>query len=88
MAIHNHSVVGYIDTTYNAAENELYDLFVKEKCRNKGYGKALVSAAAKATLPHRMFVFVDADNIPAISVFRAIGLEFTQEQIQTVSVVL
>ncbi len=44
----NEKIVGYVDVTHNREENEIYDLYVRPESRNRGFGKALLSAVIAA----------------------------------------
>ena len=77
LALHEGRVAGYIDVTCPFAENEPYDLFVCEEARGRGYGKALLRAALAANGPRGMAALVEAENVPAIRLFRSLG--FTED---------
>lgn len=73
LALEGGQVVGYIDMTYAYEENEPFDLFVCEKYRRRGYGRALLEAAIQANLPKKMMLLVDKDNIPARHLYESAG---------------
>lgn len=77
LALHEGRVAGYIDVTCPFAENEPYDLFVCEEARGRGYGKALLRAALAANGPRGMAALVEAENVPAVRLFRSLG--FTED---------
>ena len=66
---------GYIDLTHNSTENEPYDLFVREKSRRRGLGRALLAAAVQENRPNGMTLLVDIDNEAAIALYEAQGFE-------------
>ena len=65
LAIEDGAVAGYLDLTYRNAENEPYDLFVREKSRRRGLGRALLSCAIEKNRPNAMSLLVDSDNLAA-----------------------
>ena len=73
LAIEDGEVSGYIDLTYNSAENEPYDLFVRKESRRRGLGRALLAAAIRENHPNSMSLLVDIDNEPAISLYESQG---------------
>ena len=73
LAIEDGAVAGYLDLTYRNAENEPYDLFVREK-------KPLPGAWARAALlrdrekrPNAMSLLVDSDNLAARRLYASLG---------------
>lgn len=73
LAIRGGAVVGYIDVTRGFAENEPYDLFVLEKYRRQGYGRALLAKAIELNRPAEMSVLLDADDIDTIRLYESMG---------------
>ena len=73
VAIENSTVVGYIDVTHCFAENEPYDILVKEEYRRKGYGRQLLVKALQENEPKDMMLLVDFDNEPAINLYESLG---------------
>lgn len=80
VAVEEHKVVGYLDLTKNYDENEPYDVFVKEECRRKGYGKKLLAKAIELNKPKGMSLMVDVDNVPAIRLYTSMGFEEVEGQ--------
>ncbi len=80
VAVEEHNVVGYLDLTKNYDENEPYDVFVKEECRRKGYGKKLLAKAIELNKPKGMSLMVDVDNVPAIRLYTSMGFEEVEGQ--------
>ncbi len=74
IAIEDGIVAGYIDVTHCFAENEPFDLFVKEEYRRKGYGRKLLTKALQENEPKDMMLLVDFDNEPAINLYESMGL--------------
>lgn len=74
LAIKDHQVIGYLDTTYRRKENEIYDLNVKKKYANKGYETALVAEAIRLNKPNGMMVVLDVDS-EEIKYFETLGFE-------------
>ena len=66
-------VTGYIDVTHCFAENEPYDVLVKEEYRRKGYGRKLLAKALQENEPKDMMLLVDNDNMPAINLYESMG---------------
>lgn len=75
LALEAGEVSGYIDLTHNSTENEPYDLFVREKSRRRGLGRALLAAAVQENRPNGMTLLVDIDNEAAIALYEAQGFE-------------
>ena len=78
LAIEDGAVSGYIDLTHNSTENEPYDLFVREKSRRRGLGRALLAAALQENRPNGMSLLVDIDNEAALHLYEAQGFERTE----------
>ena len=75
LALEAGEAAGYIDLTHNSTENEPYDLFVREKSRRRGLGRALLAAAVQENRPNGMTLLVDIDNEAAIALYEAQGFE-------------
>ena len=75
LALEAGEAAGYIDLTHNSTENEPYDLFVREKSRRRGFGRALLAAAVQENRPNGMTLLVDIDNEAAIALYEAQGFE-------------
>ncbi len=73
LAIENDQAVGYIDITHKYDENEPYDIFVKECCRNMGYAKSMMAKAIELNKPNGMMLLVDIDNTAAIALYESLG---------------
>ena len=73
LAIEDGAVAGYLDLTYRNAENEPYDLFVREKSRRRGLARALLSCAIKKNRRNGMSLLVDGDNAAARRLFASLG---------------
>lgn len=73
VAVEDDTVTGYIDVTHCFAENEPYDVLVKEEYRRKGYGRQLLAKALKENEPKDMMLLVDFDNAPAINLYKSMG---------------
>lgn len=73
LAIEQGEVVGYVDVTHKYEENELYDLFVKEAFRRKGYGRAMLAKAIELNRPKEMMLLMDVDNTAAIALYESLG---------------
>lgn len=73
LAVENEQVVGYVDVTYRAEENEPYDIFVKEEYRGKGYEKAMLARAIELNKPKDMMLLVDADKVSEIAEYESLG---------------
>ncbi len=76
LAVEGESVVGYVDFTHKFDENEIYDLWVREAFRRRGWGRKLMTAALRKNQPKGMLLFVDADNTPAIHLYESLGFSF------------
>ena len=66
-------VTGYVDVTHCFAENEPYDVLVKEEYRRKGYGRQLLAKTLQENEPQNMMLLVDYDNTPAINLYESMG---------------
>lgn len=73
LALDGDTVVGYIDVTCAFEENEPYDLFVREDCRCRGYGRALLERAIRENGASKMMLLVDKDNLPARHLYESVG---------------
>lgn len=76
LAVEAGSVVGYVDFTHQFDENEIYDLWVREASRRRGWGRKLMNAAITENHPNGMLLFVDAENEPAICLYGSLGFAF------------
>ena len=75
VAIEDGAVVGYLDVTYCYEENEIYDLWVREECRQRGYGRKLLAKALEMNGPKGMMVVVEVRNEAAIGLYESMGFE-------------
>lgn len=66
-------VVGYCDTTFADDVNEVFDLFVEEKYRNKGYGRSLMIKCLQEVYPRDLILEVDVDNECAKHLYLSLG---------------
>lgn len=73
LAVENGHVVGYLDVTIKFEENEIYDLFVQENFRRRGWGRRLLTRAIELNRPHGLMLFVDEDNDPARALYLSAG---------------
>lgn len=73
LAIHDRKVIGYLDVTKGFEENEIFDLFVSEDYRRRGYGRKLLAMAIKMNQPNGMMLTVNVDNAPAIRLYESVG---------------
>lgn len=73
LALDGETVVGYLDVTNCFDENEPYDLFVREDCRCRGWGRKLLARAIELNRPCGMMLLVDVDNAPAIHLYEILG---------------
>ena len=73
LAVENGHVVGYLDVTIKFEENEIYDLFVQENFRRRGWGRRLLTRAIKLNRPHGLMLLVDEDNDPARALYLSAG---------------
>ena len=80
LAIRDDEVVGYTDVTYTFEENEPVDVFVKEKYRNQGYGRKLLSRALSDNEPKEMILQVDTDNAPAVHLYESLGFKVKENR--------
>ena len=80
IAIENGGVVGYLDVTYCHEENELYDLWVEEEYRRKGYGRKLLAKALEMNKPKGMMLLVEIHNEVAIYLYESMGFEKIDNQ--------
>lgn len=75
LAVADGEVVGYIEMTTGYDENEPIQLFVKEECRGKGYGRALLQTAIEANMPKKVILEVYANNAPALNLYLSLGFQ-------------
>ena len=81
LAVEDGRVVGYIDVTRNNEENEPFDLLVRETSRRRGWGRKLLAKAIEANRPKGMMLIVDANNAPAIELYRSMGFSYDPEPV-------
>ena len=75
--------IGFITYSVNIDTADLQDLFVDEKCRKKGVGRALVAefiSAARERGVKKLFLEVRESNIPAINLYKKAGFTFLSER--------
>ncbi|MCH5198340.1 MAG: GNAT family N-acetyltransferase [Oscillospiraceae bacterium] len=75
IAIENGTVAGYLDVTCCHKENEIYDLWVREEYRRKGYGRKLLAKALEINSPNKMLLQVEIHNEAAIHLYESMGFE-------------
>lgn len=75
VAVENGETVGYIEMTTHDDENEPVQLLVKESCRGKGYGRALLQYAIERNFPRKMILEVYANNTPALNLYESLGFQ-------------
>lgn len=80
VAVHEGSLVGYLDVTHCFEENEPYDLLVLKKYRRMGYGRKLLAKALNLNEPNGMMLMVDVDQTPAVRFFEFMGFEKVNHQ--------
>lgn len=73
LAIVDDKVVGYIDVTNCFKENEPYSFYVSPDYRRRGIGRSLLWKALQVNEPNEMMLFVDIDNVAAISLYESLG---------------
>lgn len=87
LAIEDNQAVGYIEVTTQHEENEPIQLLVKESCRGKGYGRALLQTAIAVNMPKKMILEVYANNTPALNLYLSLGFrEKLREYLGSVTV--
>lgn len=75
LVVENGEAVGYIEMTTHDDENEPIQLLVKEDCRGKGYGRALLQYAIENNMPRKMILEVYAHNTPALTLYVSLGFQ-------------
>ena len=73
IAVSEGKVVGYLDVTNCFAENEPYDLLVREEYRRQGWGRKLLARALQLNHPQGMMLLVDIDNQAAINLYESLS---------------
>lgn len=75
LALENDEVIGYLDISKNNEVSLIYNIFVKENFRKKGYGRALMQQAlADAFVEKKKVILsVNADNEIARRLYTNIG---------------
>ncbi len=73
VAVEDGEAVGYIDVTKSYDENEIFDLYVLESHRRRGYGRGLLAKALVENKPNGMMLLVDVDNTPALRLYDSMG---------------
>lgn len=73
LALNGGEAVGYLDLHCGETEHEIYDLFVAETHRRRGYGKKLLAQAVQISRSHGLIAVLDADSSAALALFSAQG---------------
>lgn len=73
LALDGGEAVGYLDLHCGETEHEIYDLFVAETHRRRGYGKKLLVQAVQISRSHGLIAVLDADFSAALALFSAQG---------------
>lgn len=73
LAIEDEKLTGYIDLAYGNVENEIFDLYVSQKYRNKGIGRELIKQAIISNGTNELILTVDCDNAPALKIYTLLG---------------
>ena len=74
LALDGGEAVGYLDPHCGETEHEIYDLFVAETHRRRGYGKKTArSGGARSSRSHGLIAVFDADSSAALALFSAQG---------------
>ncbi|WP_425448412.1 GNAT family N-acetyltransferase [Dethiothermospora halolimnae] len=74
LAVDNDEVVGYLDIS---KKNDIYDLFVKESLRGKGYGRALMQMGINQAIENegKIILNVNEDNEIAYQLYKSLGFK-------------
>ena len=73
LALDGGEAVGYLDLHCGETEHEIYDLFVAETHRRRGYGKKLLAQAVQISRSHGLIAVLDADSSAALALFSTQG---------------
>ena len=73
LALDGGEAVGYLDLHCGETEHEIYDLFVVETHRRRGYGKKLLAQAVQISRSHGLIAVLDADSSAALALFSTQG---------------
>lgn len=73
LALDGGETVGYLDLHCGETEHEIYDLFVAETHRRRGYGKKLLAQAVQISRSHGLIAVLDADSSAALALFSTQG---------------
>ena len=73
LALDGGEAVGYLDLHCGETEHEIYDLFVAETHRHRGYGKKLLAQAVQISRLHGLIAVLDADSSAALALFSTQG---------------
>lgn len=73
LALDGGEAVGYLDLHCGETEPEIYDLFVAETHRRRGYGKKLLAQAVQISRSHGLIAVLDADSSAALALFSTQG---------------
>ncbi len=78
VAVENGQVIGYLDVTIGFEENEVYDWFVLESCRERGVGKALLDAAIRRNGQRDLTMLCSESEQAAIHAAHQLGFAFVE----------
>lgn len=73
LALDGGEAVGYLDLHCGETEHEIYDLFVAETHRRRGYGKKLLAQAVQISRSRGLIAVLDADSSAALALFSTQG---------------
>ena len=68
-------VTGYLDVTCKMNENEVFSLLVKDRAREKEWGRKLLAKALAMNSPREMMVLANEEDTAEVTLFESVGFE-------------
>lgn len=73
LALDGERLAGYLDVTRSAAVNEIYDLYVAEPYRRRGFARAMLAEAIAQNVASDLMVLTEAADRTATALYQSMG---------------
>lgn len=73
LALDGERLAGYLDVTRNAPVNEIYDLYVAEPYRRRGFARAMLAEAIAQNVASDLMVLTEAADRTATALYQSMG---------------